>query len=317
MPADTAVNKDKFKYTDFFCVYCYDSHKSFYNTIDDVYEHWLDNHVNESISVPFKFYAIPVVNCFHCNEIGTYHNLVKHHKDRHEDEQFAIVEQMNFKECAICHVIDTDLLTHFKLQHDLHSTPKVYNPIYYSEEMIFDLLTIDVQSQCEKCNEFLHSDVEASDVLHDCKVNKSKGDYLHFPAYLICDYCHEEVNWDSFLDHFQNHTYEFHCSQCPYQSDDISELIFHELSIHKIDSLNYHCSIFPGWIRNKFFNTDMVFSNGLTLKMYNVHDTKFDDSKSFDKFLKKFLDTKKERVQKMIGLNELNENSNDSPQSLR
>ncbi|XP_031623902.1 uncharacterized protein LOC116341137 [Contarinia nasturtii] len=320
---DTTVNKEQFKYTDFVCVYCVDSSnfsKSCRGTINDVYEHWLtEHHANKLPSAPFKFYAIPVVNCFHCNEIGSYYDLVKHHKEQHEDEQFAIVEQINLKQCGICHVNDTDLLTHFKLKHDLSSTPKVFNPIYFSEEKISDLLAISVHKQCKKSRQIFNSDVEALDhnsVSNGCQADDLNDDNSTAPAYLICDFCHENVDCNSLLNHFRMHTYEFHCSQCPFQSDDISELIIHENSIHKIDSLNYHCSIFPGWIKNKYFNTNMVFSNGLTLKMYNVLETKYDESKSFDIFLEAFVNTKKKYVQLKIELNEPNENSNDSDEQI-
>lgn len=317
---DLTDNGHQFKNTTFYCVYCFDRNdidNSVSGTIDSVYEHWFFNHTNESISAQFKFYAIPLANCFHCNEIGIYGAIEKHHNLHHKGHRFAITDHNNPKQCGICQFKCDDMMEHFKWQHNLNSQPRVFNPILYSEQKIAELLTINVHKthQCGDCNQKCENRIALTEhyvVSHREKtvnyietIDNKQSVLAHF----FCGFCKQTVECNRFLAHFREHSYNFHCSQCPFQSDNIAELICHEKSVHKIDSLNYHCSIFPGWVKNKFFNTEMVFSNGLTLNTYNVLETKFDDSKLFDIFIDGYLEVKREHARTMIEMNDKSGNS--------
>lgn len=299
--------------TVFFCVYCLnqkDSSNSFSGTIRDVYEHWFSNHIDESISKPFQFHAVGLASCFHCNKAATYDDLVEHHKKMHSHKQFLIVDRTNREKCGICNFKDGDLVEHFILKHNLNSAPNVFNPVYVTEEKIVKLLKINInkKQKCSKCNQMYNTHREFAE--HHAKQHSNQtvhienvADEVNAPIYLVCGYCEQKINCNQLLSHFKCHSYNFCCSQCSYQSVDLADLVFHEKTSHDIDSLSYHCSIFPGWIRSKFFNTNMVFRNGLVLKTFNVRETKFDDSKLFKMFIDDFLDLKKERAKQMFGLN--------------
>lgn len=274
------------KCTKYFCAYClthenYSQTESFSGTIDNVYEHWLAKHSNESISQPFRFYAVPLVVCFHCECVGVYYDLVKHHAEKHLGHQFVVVKQRNNKKCGVCHFKDGNLLEHFQKEHKLDSVLKAaFNPLRYSEERINDLLKIDMNNS-------------RSDQSKEVDVGNRNT-----PDHLICGYCLQKVDHTNLLKHFGEHKYNFKCSQsqCTYQSADLSELICHEHSVHAIDNVKTHYKDFPNWMRAKFSNTDIVFHNGLSLKMYNVHGTKFDENKLFDVSIDTFLDLKKKEA---------------------
>lgn len=254
----------------FFCFYCLDriefnATKLFNGTIDGVYGHWLAKHATESLSKPFKFYAVAFVSCFHCNHIGTYHDLVKHHNENHIDQQFVIVNQTETKKCGICHFNAGDLIEHFKVQHDLKTIPKFFNPIYYSEKRINELLAINVhrKHQCHRCNGIFETQDEITAHLRishsgECVQSSEFIDNKRTVNHLICGYCQQNVDASRLLNHFREHSYKFLCTKCPYQSDDLSDLMCHEKIVHNIDITETHFGSFPTWMKNKFFNTDEI-----------------------------------------------------------
>ncbi|XP_055301600.1 uncharacterized protein LOC129568082 isoform X1 [Sitodiplosis mosellana] len=323
---DTTDQSQHLKRTIFFCVHCLDERnpiKSFSGTVEDVTYHWSKEHSTES--KPFQFYAVALLDCFYCKKVGSYHDLIKHHKEKHADTQFIIVEQVDQTKCGMCHFKDGDLSEHFKAKHDVNSTPKIFNPICYSEERIAEFLTINVakKHQCDACNQIFETQDEIGahfQNFHNSRAVQSKKfvDNRITPDHLICGHCHKKVDSNRYLNHLSEHTVNFRCtmvSVCKYESVHLSQMAFHEKIVHDIDSLNYHCSIFPGWMKKKLFNTNMVFSNGLVLKTYNLLGTTFDDSKLLDKFIQKFLEKEKQQAKQMIeahgeGMN-LNGSSSD------
>lgn len=307
--------------TIFYCDYCInpnDSSKLVSGTLDEIYDHWLASHLDGMISLPFQFHAVDVAKCFHCTEIGTYHDLVEHHKNQHADKFFAISDRLNIKKCGICQFKDGNLIEHFKSSHESVSPPKTFNPVFYSEEKVTELLNIKAEKthHCIECCLTFHTHAET--YKHFAGVHAENGieanpfidsnPFVVFqsqPAYLICGFCAKIVDVNQYLNHFKKHSYNFKCSRCTYRSPDLAQLVFHERKIHSNDTFSYHCSVFPDWLRNKNLNTKMVFTNGLVLKYYNVLGTKFDDSKLFDIFIDGILDAKKECLEQMMKSNEM------------
>lgn len=230
--------------TVFFCVYCLDNHefgKSFNGTFDEVYSHWSANHKYKSSEDAFLFHAVSLCICLHCDQIGTYYDLLKHHNDWHPNKTFAIADRNDESKCGMCQFKGSNLfeqMEHITNKHDC--LPNIFNPICYSEQSIVKYSTTGVELT---------------------SINEKNE-----PIYSICGYCKEKISCNNYLSHFKEHTYSFCCSQCSYQSSDLSALVCHEKVRHDIESLDYHCAIFPGWIKNKFFDTNIVFANGMTAK---------------------------------------------------
>lgn len=285
-----------------------------------MYGHWLDKHANQSLSKPFRFNAVPLVVCFHCEYVGIYHDVVIHHEEQHSGQQLLIVNKRDSKRCGVCNFKDGNLFEHFQTEHDSNAKSNAFNPIKYSEKRIAELLKISVHKkhQCQECKEIFETEqeiIEHFTAAHNGQMVQSKEVVVgnrSTPDHMICGYCHEKLDCTKLLNHFWEHTYNFYCSQCSYQSADLSELICHEHSVHAIDNVKSHCDFFPDWIRAKLFNSDIVFHNGLTLKMFNVLKTKFDESKSFDVFIDGFLDLKKKEATKKIKLIEMNKNASQA-----
>ncbi|XP_055307345.1 uncharacterized protein LOC129571560 [Sitodiplosis mosellana] len=306
--------------TMFYCDHCIDSSDSSElcsGTVAEVYEHWLTSHLNDRIAHPFQFYAVDLAKCFHCAEVGTYHDLVKHHKHQHKSKFFTISDRLNRDRCGICHFKDDNLIEHFRSSHESVSSSKIFNPVFYSEERITELLNINAEKEhrCIECSQTFETHVETYQhfaVAHaDQDVNPFVGGQSQ-PVYLICGFCMKIVAVNQFLHHFKKHSYNFPCSKCAYRSSDLAELVFHERKVHSNDSLNYHCAVFPDWLRNKFHNTKMVFPNGLVLKNFNVLGTKFDDSKLFGVFIEGILDAKKECLEQMMKMNPASSNDGET-----
>lgn len=249
--------------------------ESFSGTIDEIYVHWIKSHLDESICKPFQFYAVALVGCFHCEETGTHHDLVNHHKQQHPSKQFTIFDRIDPKKCGICQFKDGNLVEYFETKHQTAAKQTCLNPITYSKERIKKFLSIN---------------------MHQNLYSSQKR-----PGYLICGFCQKKVDFVRYLSHYNEHYYEFKCSHCTlFRSADLVELVLHEKNAHSIDSLNFHCTSFSSWIRKKYLNTTLVFGNGLILKNFNVIRTKFDESKHFEEFINEFLNSKREEVKKRL-----------------
>lgn len=310
-PIENSAIEEHSKNTIFYCDYCINSkdpNKVFCGSFDEVYDHWLSSHLNDSISQPFQFHAVGRLRCYHCGKLDSFQKLVKHHKTRHTNKMFAVSDQENMKKCGICRFKDGNLIEHFKCTHEAEFSSKVFNPVLYLEERIIELLNINAENEfhCIECNETFPTHAETYchfAILHaGIDANPFIGGQNN-PAYLICGFCAKIVDVNQYLNHFKKHSYNFPCTTCSYRSSDLAELVFHQRTVHNSDTLDHHCSVFPDWLRNKNLNTKLVFNNGLVLKNCNVLGTKFDDSKLFNIFVDGILDAKKERLEQMMKMN--------------
>lgn len=282
-----------------------DLSKSFSGTIDVVYSHWLAKHGNESVLKPFQFYAVALVNCFYCDVVGTYTDLVEHHQKVHLIEKFAIVDRIDRTKCGVCHSQDEDLIEHFDR---IHSDLAAFNPIQYTEERIVELLTVNIYKdpQCLHCMHIFKTQIELMEhyaIFHGGAMFGNDSASRNQPSYLICGHCQKKVDRNRYMEHFKVHVYHFRCSKCSYRSVDLVELILHENNAHGLNTLNYHCKQFSGWLKNQYLNTNVVFDNGLILQNFNVAGTKYDNNILFDMFIVEFLDLTKERVLQRIEAN--------------
>lgn len=269
-------------HTLFYCGHCYDlndSSKLFKGSIENVYQHWVTIHKDDS--KPFEFYAIALLTCFHCDTIGIYHDLIKHHKEQHSDQQFVIIDRMEPNKCGICQYKDgSDLINHFKIKHNSAMKLTCINPISYSEQRIDELLSI--------------------------KLHPNFDNEQNQPVHFICILCKKKVKHDAYLNHFNEHEYTFECKHCIFRSNDFPKLVIHEKQKHNIESVDEDCLIFLNWIKNKFNKTKLVFGNGLILQTWNVIGTKFDESEQFDDFIGVYMNNIKVEAKRILQRNRIN-----------
>lgn len=257
----------------FYCHHCLhppEPNNLFGGTIEEVYDHWLTTHADATISKPFQFQAVAKASCLHCDETGTYRDLENHHKMQHKHKDFVITDRLNKEKCGICQFEGENVVKHYKAVHKTIYPPIQFNPIAYPGEKIAQLLAINIKKDAN------HTEL----------------------SYLYCGYCSKKINADSYFNHFTGHPYSFRCSKCKHESDDVAELVYHERSLHGVDNMAKHCKNFPNWLKNKFLNATMVFTNGLILKGHNA-PAKLGDGNILNKFIKDYLNARRECLNRM------------------
>lgn len=90
------------------------------------------------------------------------------------------------------------------------------------------------------------------------------------------------------------------CSKCDFKANDLIDLIVHDKDDHHISSLNYHCLDFSEQLKKQFFNSKVVFGNGLILTNHNFKNTIYDDSKQFDDFIESLVESVKRKFNRLI-----------------
>lgn len=282
--------KPEFSSLFFYCTYCLDKTETsepIGGTIEDTYKHWSSTHLTEVPSKPFQFSVAETAVCHQGDAVGTFRELLKHQQQTHPNEPFAIVCHNDGKRCAICWKTSKSMVDHFQSQHQKLLRRDIFNAMQLSDAKLCDLLQIDIykRRQCGHCKNVFETE-EAIEAHHAAEHNSKEQSFKPYTgnedAYLICDYCHMKFNRDEYFEHFKSHPYIFKCWKCLYQSTDLSDLVLHDKYEHELETLDYHCSMFPDWIRSHFAESKMVFPNGLVARNYNLIGTKFDDSNVFE-----------------------------------
>lgn len=117
---------------------------------------------------------------------------------------------------------------------------------------------------------------------------------------MICDHCSAKVDGTKFFNHIEKHQYDFKCTKCEFNAPNLIDLVIHEKDEHRKNSLNYHCFEFSERLKKQFFNSKVVFGNGLVLTNHNFKNTIYDDSKQFDVFIERLVDKIKRRYNRTI-----------------
>ncbi|XP_055302403.1 uncharacterized protein LOC129568480 isoform X2 [Sitodiplosis mosellana] len=273
---------------EFYCVHCSDSNdanESNSGTIEDVYGHWLSGHTDLKNVKPFWFYVTGTLACFYCNFVCNYQEMVKHHQDNHTDEPFAVVTQAD-------------------PEHDGLFQSTLFNPARLSVGILGKLFAIDIHKkrQCGRCDIILETQHEM-EVHQTAEHNGETISSEYFDgqsAYVICDHCSCKVDGTKFFHHIESHRYNFPCSKCDFKTKNLIDLVVHEKDEHRTNSLNYHCFEFSERLKKQFFNSKVVFGNGLVLTNYNFKNTIYDDSEQFDTFIASLIEKMKRKFNRIM-----------------
>lgn len=103
-----------------------------------------------------------------------------------------------------------------------------------------------------------------------------------------------------FFNHIEKHQYDFKCSKCDFSTENLINLVVHEKDEHRKNSLNFHCFEFSERLKKQFFNSKVVFGNGLVLTNHNFKGTIFDDSKQFDAFIERLVEKMKRTFNRLM-----------------
>lgn len=279
-----------------------------YSSIERLYKHWTSAHsaVNNLKKVlPFQFYVSELIKCYYCSKIGNYVELRDHHKYNHSLESpLGMVLVNDTKACALCNSNDTDMVNHFKLVHNIINKAHVYNPICISDKVVNQLLAIKIHKKfmCEHCPSVCQTQDEIA--MHylnahnglQMKVSKCISDKS---IHIICWYCNILLAGKEFMQHIRRHSNAMKCVECKFKSADINEHVKHAASVHNtIKTIDDICLEFSDQLKRKYFETKILFGNGLVLVKHNLLGTKMNDSRLFGMLIKELMETKKSHQSK-------------------
>lgn len=249
----------------FACFYCYSQPSYFINTFKELYAHWESSH--DSLTKPFRFFAVAKAACYYCGKIDVFLNLLGHHRHRHHSEIMVIVNKDNKSKCGLCHRIfsSSEMVIHFKTHHEPSLLAGITNPICFTQSEIEQLLTIN-----------------STDSM------KVSGQMKAF----FCGHCSiaKNINDTTFIDHIEKDIFLFRCSVCSVITKSIDEIVRHEMFAHKSINVEMtHSNILSNRLERYYLRTKMVFSNGLVLFKHNLLNTSFDDRTDFWPFKEQFI----------------------------
>lgn len=133
-----------------------------------------------------------------------------------------------------------------------------------------------------------------------------------FTRYVICDFCSCKVDGTKFFNHIEKHRFDFACSKCDFKTENMVDLVVHEKDDHRINSLNFQCLEFSERLKQQFFNSKVVFGNGLVLTNHNFKSTIYDDSKQFQTFIESLIDKLKRTFNRIVQNNDVSSSRGQS-----
>lgn len=231
------------------CFYC--DNITFPN-IHHVYTHWRMVHLNQ---LPFRFSISGLAVCGHCHHEGTYQTLQIHFNQQHPGMDWSFVDLVNRKMCAICDYTGDDMIEHFRSQHDLSI---LENPIRLPSTAFQEAMGVDYFG-----------------------IERTLGEGNGI-VYMICGCCQENIKPDEYFEHYLKKRRPFVCLSCKFQTTNLYAIANHEILRH-----NANVDVVPWitrWIFSWFWLSKIVFNNGFVVNKFNLLNTVYDDSGTFEAF---------------------------------
>lgn len=264
---------------------------NYFANVDDVLTHWSEAHETED-PLPFRFHALPLVSCKYCLNLSPFHDLVRHHQQKHPNQPFVAVNPINQNQCACCNFIGDNLIDHFCREHSTIPQDNYENPVCFNEITINQLLEMNLwkKFKCGRCNAIRETDDDIKD--HYLEEHKThEFDRIKFydnkSVQLIGGCCQLDVDQITFFEHLTNHEHNFCCPNCIFHTNNSFEFMEHSIEAHEIhiDA----CTLDLKNISQRYWNSRYVFGNGLVLHKHNLIGTSIDDSQRFKDFAETFV----------------------------
>lgn len=270
------------RYIVFYCSHCMGVDKCTYTDLHAVHQHWIAKH--KKLSIEFRFEIAELMACFTCKTISTFQGL-----KNHEHSEFAVYDLLNRYKCGICKFIGNELVNHFQMEHELLAN--VSNPFQIKGDVLEELLKVrfEKQLQCHHCNKVCATEIDMKKHHSDKHSGKDflYEDFNGMPApRLISGCCKMELAMNGLFEHFENHS-RIDCTKCASMSLNLFKLAKHDVNEHSVEKdplLHLQCLI-----RMFYYQTNVIFGNGLIIAKYNLIGTKFDDCRQLDDFIMKFI----------------------------
>lgn len=283
------------------CAHCLREYKDScqYDTIEKVFKHWKQRHTKPDNFQPFRFHAVDMITCFHCDFIGVYQAVKEHHNEEHPNEQFAVVALNDDQKCALCPFLGVNITKHFDECHKAVLYENNFNPTAMPEACLKELLKTNLNyryqcSGCARCFDQEHTLIEHIERTHPDSGVFSKPVQSNVIKMIILPCCSdEETKTDNLFKHLESHQRDYKCPGCDFVAK----------SIHVIDAhYKVHTTMPPmdlaahvkQILLADYLSTNVVFGTGLIVTKQNLLGTQFDDMNQFEEFRQNFLSVKRE-----------------------
>lgn len=280
------------------CVHCKESTEKptlFFDSIKAVHVHWQENHTKAANFKPFLFCAVNFVACFHCNRISTFDEMQTHHKKRHPNEPFVVVDVNSRRKCGICQDGFEHMVKHFVESHTRTlDRIVVSNPIRLNCAQLSKIQSFKEHKKmkCGHCNEVCDCNAELRKhwaAKHPNEKTKIHSFVNDDRIRIVLDCCNEEFDRSQLGKHFVEHDFRFHCTVCGFVTKELGGVLRHDKEQHVETYVAQRRVVnFAKKLKNYYFNGKIIFGNGFVANGFNLRNTNYDDTPSIDHFVSEF-----------------------------
>lgn len=262
----------------YLCVHCRDESTQFlcysFETLDDVYGHWLSNHTELPVAKQFLFYYAEFVGCHYCGFSGFYGRLRKHHANNHPNNAMIVTRQIEREQCAFCHHTGHNMPLHFVQTHRLVLEAGVFNPVCFTRNTLAELLAIDIHRKrlCGHCGATFETNHEANEHHYNIHSDKQKSVIEvndvrpNQISYLICGLCGNPTRPEDYYAHVEMDQAIFSFQPTQFSVD----------PREPNPAVSYYNKLYKDYLKTK-----VVFGNRLVVFKQNLIDSEYDDSQQF------------------------------------
>lgn len=288
----------------YYCAHCHHEYNGShqYDTVDKVYEHWQQRHNNEENFLPFRYHAVDMVTCYHCDFIGVYQGVKDHHAAEHPDKPFIVVSLSDADKCALCAFITVDMVAHFAERHKISVHANDFNPTAMTDRCLEELLHTNhcMRFKCSGCSRYFNAESQVLSHIEQhhpgSAVYSSPVQYRDIQSIIMpcCD--QTEIQYNNLLKHIRSHEREYKCPECEFTVNNMFEVYEHYNASHSAMPPMDLAAHVKQLLEADYLATRVIFGTGLVVTKQNLLNTRYDDSHEFDEFLDSFIQIKQELV---------------------
>ncbi|XP_031631977.1 zinc finger protein Xfin-like isoform X1 [Contarinia nasturtii] len=262
------------QYLFYYCEHCEPDFKNskVYGHVDDVYDHWRSTHGNGSKS--FRFLVAQLAQCYYCKFISTFQGLQKHQNIHHRQCSFAILHLIDPLKCGLCaSTIEPgkDFVKHFQTAHELVLKSNVFNPIAMDNGALKELIKIkgNQKHKCTRCNKIFDTKTAFLDHVNRHSTHNQSDQFYDNESVHMMAGCCDTVMKPFDFSHFKEHYYR----SKRHQKQDRG--VKKERDAIMMD----------------YFQTKVVFGNGMVLNKHCLLGTDLDDRQDFENYIDQLIQT--------------------------
>lgn len=289
---DETVNRTKSKLSDSINYVCNTCIFKSENPLT-IYRHWKENHKFAKVTTnniefpsrPFMFRVIKSFKCCYCRKSSHYKDLKVHSIRNHPMEEFAVINMLDPKKCALCsHEFNTavdnqrEIIDHFKTSHKNETSEP---DTYLTDELMDEITSILPREQVKctqpNCNTIFFSMDELNEhtnVKH-ATLEKQFVSVPSDPIMYGCAICSETmVNESDMVAHIRQHILHYQCKFCEKRYNLLEMVKVHHEIMHASKDETYR-NIDVTENLHTYSGMKIIFPNGFVLTKADAKHTKY------------------------------------------